>query len=556
MRSIHAHLRAALLAALCLCTLAGASATPHTAAHASSSIDGLHVAGATILNSAGAVVRLLGINHSGSEYACIQGWGMTEGTIDQAFVNAVLSWHVNALRLPLNEDCWLGINNAAAAYSGQAYRDWVSATVALLVQNGIVPILDLHWSAPGTTQATGQQDMPDRDHSLDFWRSVAATFGGNQSVVFEAYNEPHPGGNGYTDANWSCWKSGSMTANGGSCTQEGYAVAGMQDIVTAIRGTGAANVILLGGPCYAQCFTGSTTAHGWLQDEPSDPAHNLAAVVHAYRNAWFLTTCADGDATCIAQTATTQYGPTAAQAPLVATELGDASSPTDGDWYVQAMLTWLDGRGASYTAWTWNTWNDWQSLITDYTGTPTSYYGADVKSHITNAATTLTLTPTATTLAPTAVSSTTTPTPVPPSATAPVVMATDTTTAVPPTATASAVPPTATTTAVPPTATTTATKINATATATAIVVTPTATATLTVPTITATATATVTKAAATATPAPTQTTIAAATATATGHHHIKMTTAIATAPMTHSTVTPLMTRYWPPKSWAIVHNGR
>ena len=63
------------------------------------------MAGNTIRNSSGNVVRLLGVNHAGSEYACIQGWGMTEGTIDQTFVNSLLSWHVDALRLPLNEDC-------------------------------------------------------------------------------------------------------------------------------------------------------------------------------------------------------------------------------------------------------------------------------------------------------------------------------------------------------------------------------------------------------------------------------------------------------------------
>ncbi len=445
--SVRSRIRAALLAAVCLCGLIASPVARNSPAHAASPIDGLHVAGNTILNSAGGVVRLLGVNHAGSEYACIQGWGMTEGTIDQTFVNTLLSWHINALRLPLNEDCWLGINNAPAAYSGPNYRGWVSNTVNLLVQNGIVPILDLHWSAPGSAQATSQQDMPDRDHSLDFWRSVATTFGGNQSVVFEAYNEPHPGGNGYADATWACWKSGSATANGGNCPQENYAVAGMQDIVTAIRGVGATNVVLLGGPCYAQCFAGSTTAHGWLQDEPSDPAHNLAAVVHAYRGAWFLTNCTDGDAACINRTASAQYGPTAAQAPLVATELGGGYTSTYGDWYVQAILGWLDAQGASYTAWTWNTWGDWQSLISDAGGSPTSYYGVDVKSHLMGAATTPP--PTATAAPPTATAAPPTATAAPPTATA----APPTATAAPPTATRSSLPPTATATTAPPTAT-------------------------------------------------------------------------------------------------------
>ncbi len=546
--------RTALLAGVCLCALLASPVgqAPTRQAHAAGPIDGLHVAGSAILNSSGGVVRLLGVNHAGSEYACIQGWGITEGTIDQTFVNTLLSWHINALRLPLNEDCWLGINNAPAAYSGPNYRGWVSNTVNLLVQNGIVPILDLHWSAPGSVQATSQQDMPDRDHSLDFWRSVATTFGGNQSVVFEAYNEPHPGGNGYTDANWTCWRDGSVTANGGSCTQENYAVAGMQDIVAAIRGAGASNVILLGGLCYAQCFAGSTTAHGWIQDEPSDPAHNLAAVVHAYRGAWFLTNCADGDATCIAQTATAQYGPTAAHAPLVSTELGAGYSSTYGDWYVQAILNWLDARGASYTAWTWNAWGDWQSVISDANGSPTSYYGVDVKAHLMSASTMTSPTATATPVPPTA-----TATPVPPTATAtpvpPMATGTATHTPVPPMATGTAthtpVPPmatgTATHTPVPPTVTATATAthtpvptVTATGTATHTPVPPTATATATathspIPTAMATATATnapvppMATGTATHTPVPPP---ATATATATHHHHHASATTFSTRP--------------------------
>ncbi len=390
MLSVRMRIRAALLVSA---LLYGALA-PHlarggavrAAGSAAGSIDGLHVMGNTILNSSGRAVRLLGVSHSGSEYACIQGWGLTEGTINQHFVNALRSWRINALRLPLNEDCWLGINNAPAAYSGQTYRNWLSSTVELLVQNGIVPILDLHWSAPGSARASGQQDMPDRDHSLAFWRSVAAVYRDNLSVVFEAYNEPHPGGNGYGDANWTCWKSGSATAHGGACAQEDYAVAGMQDIVTAIRESGAPNIILLGGLCYAQCLMGDTAAHGWAPDEPSDPAHNLAAVVHAYRGAWFLTNCADGDTACIAQTATDQYGPTAAHAPLVSTEIGGGYSAARGDWYVRAILTWLDARQASYTAWTWNTWHNDQSVIGDYNGAATLDYGVDVKDHIINSA--------------------------------------------------------------------------------------------------------------------------------------------------------------------------
>jgi endoglucanase len=78
------------------------------------------VAGNQLRDANNNVVHLHGVNYSGSEYACIQGWGIFDGPSDQTMVNALLSWHVNIVRIPLNEDCWLGINGSPPAYSGNA----------------------------------------------------------------------------------------------------------------------------------------------------------------------------------------------------------------------------------------------------------------------------------------------------------------------------------------------------------------------------------------------------------------------------------------------------
>ena len=74
---------------------------------------GLHVEGNKLVDD-GKPVRLLGVDRSGTEYACIQGNGFFDGQVDQAAVTAILGWHTNAVRVPLNEDCWLGINGAPA----------------------------------------------------------------------------------------------------------------------------------------------------------------------------------------------------------------------------------------------------------------------------------------------------------------------------------------------------------------------------------------------------------------------------------------------------------
>lgn len=72
-------------------------------------IDGNH-----FVNGTGQPIRLLGVDRPGTEYACEEGWGDSDGddsapaaTADAA---AIASWDANAVRVPLNEDCWLGID--------------------------------------------------------------------------------------------------------------------------------------------------------------------------------------------------------------------------------------------------------------------------------------------------------------------------------------------------------------------------------------------------------------------------------------------------------------
>src|SRR5262249_32288692 len=54
-------------------------------------ISGLHVVGNQIRNGAGQPVRLLGVNRSGTEYACIQGWGIFDGPSDAASLQPIVA---------------------------------------------------------------------------------------------------------------------------------------------------------------------------------------------------------------------------------------------------------------------------------------------------------------------------------------------------------------------------------------------------------------------------------------------------------------------------------
>ena len=207
-------------------------------------------------------VRLLGVDRSGTEYTCIQNNGIFDGPVDQAAVSDIVAWHANTVRVPLNEDCWLAINGAPAKYSGSAYQSAIAQFVSLLRQNGLYVVLDLHWNAGGGNTAWSQQQMADADHAPAFWTSVADTFKSDLGVVFDLYNEPH-------DISWGCWKDG-------GCQVSGWNVAGMQQLLDAVRATGAKNVVMAGGLGYAGDLS------QWLANEPNDPTGNLTASFHNY----------------------------------------------------------------------------------------------------------------------------------------------------------------------------------------------------------------------------------------------------------------------------------
>jgi hypothetical protein len=331
----------------------------------------LHVSGNKLVDSSGAQVILRGVDRSGTEYACVQGNGIFDGPNDQASITAIKSWgsKVNAVRVPLNEACWNAESYVNSAYAGTNYINAIKAYVSLLNSNGLVAILDLHWtdgtytgpsSGCSSAQATCQKPMPDAAQAIPFWTSVANTFKGNDAVVFDLFNEPYASrATGSTASGWTCWLSG------GTCSGISYQVAGMQSMVNAVRSTGANNVLMLGGEEYANDLT------SWLANEPTDPDHNLAASWHSYN----FNTC--NSQSCW----TSQVAPVIAQVPVVAGEIGENDC---GGSYINPLTTWLDSQNTSYLAWAWNADFNCSSgpgLITDYTGTPTAY-GAAYKAHL------------------------------------------------------------------------------------------------------------------------------------------------------------------------------
>ena len=53
------------------------TSTAHAAAQ-----NGIRVSGNHLVDGDGMRIRLIGVNRSGAEYACIRGWGIFEGPVD------------------------------------------------------------------------------------------------------------------------------------------------------------------------------------------------------------------------------------------------------------------------------------------------------------------------------------------------------------------------------------------------------------------------------------------------------------------------------------------
>jgi hypothetical protein len=300
------------------------------------------------------VVQLHGVNKSGTEYACAQGWGIFDGKADTKTVEAMKTWNINVVRVPLNESCWLGINGVKPKHSGLLYRKAITDWVQLLNQNRIYVILDLHISNYGNNLALRMPDMANADHSIDFWQSVASTSIGNNAVIFDAFNEPK----GIT---WNCWRDGCTT-------KAGWKTAGMQQIVNAIRGTGASQPIILEG------ISTATDLSRWMEFKPNDPLNQLVASNHNYIGMTGSNTEAAWNP---------KYSGIALQVPLITGELGQQNCMHD---YVDRYMDWADSKGISYLGWTWNVTSKYwkcvggESMITTERGTP-SNLGVGFRNH-------------------------------------------------------------------------------------------------------------------------------------------------------------------------------
>ncbi|HWJ82998.1 MAG TPA: cellulase family glycosylhydrolase [Nocardioides sp.] len=279
-----------------------------------------------------------GANWPDLEYSCAQGW-IPQHPAAEAL--AMADWGLNVVRLPLNQDCWLGVD-------GDPTGDWAGASayqaaVATRVEDahaaGLAVILELHWAAPeGVQAATGQRAMADAQSAV-FWSQVATAYRDDPSVMFDLYNEPYSVASyGAAALTWGCWRDGGCRVDtapeGQALTGQTYQVVGMAELLAAVRGAGATQPVLLSGMDYANDLT------GWLSHRPGGD-RQLVAAFHNYAHQGCGPACWDGTILGVA-----------AQVPVVMTEFGYSSQ--EPGW-MDKVMTWGDDHGIGYLAWAW--WN-------------------------------------------------------------------------------------------------------------------------------------------------------------------------------------------------------
>jgi endoglucanase len=307
----------------------------------SASAPRLKVVGKDLIDGrTGQAFVMRGVNWPSFEYACKDGYGYSNlagpSTVgpDAAGAAEIVSWHINTVRIPLNQDCWLGDDGLPRFGRAAGYRAAVRRWVSVLHRVGLAVVLDLHWSGPAGVVADGQRAMGD-DRSDDFWGSVARTFKKDRGMVFDVFNEPYSRYMVF-DLTLNCWRNGGCNAPRAHVLQpfDGttFVTIGMQQMVDAVRATGAKQPIVISGRDFGNDVT------GWLDNRPS--GGQLIAGFHNYNHqpchteeCWNAT-----------------VAPIANQVPVVSGEFAENDCKTA---YDKRFMNWADQRGIGYLLWAW-----------------------------------------------------------------------------------------------------------------------------------------------------------------------------------------------------------
>lgn len=341
------------------------------------------VQGNTILDSSGHPYLFHGIGRDSLEYSC-NGDGYFDAQslafLGRRGTNSAPGtyWDANTVRLPLSEYFWLN-GQVSENCSAAQYQSLVKQTVDTLTEMKLNVILDLQWSDAGGQASGGSAwAMPDND-SVTFWQQVAALYASYSNVLFELFNEPHP-------SRWACWAApctihnDTSYVNECSCKQTfTYQSVGMQALVTAVRNTGATNLVLVAGMVWG--YDLSRIAQYPIVGS------NVVYDTHPYPYSNKLPSTWDA-----------AFGTISATYPVISAENGEYDCGTS---YMSPLLSYFDAHNISWIGWAWVVIAGapacgYPQLISDYTGTPVPGMGELIYQHLLSYVTGASVTPTPT----------------------------------------------------------------------------------------------------------------------------------------------------------------
>jgi endoglucanase len=357
-------LAALLLATGCASSSLGSNGDPSPS---------LHVSRHRLVVRSGRGISLRGVNWTGPAFDCTHGGGVGEPLARRA-VQALLAWHINVVRVGVAEDCWLGINGAPIGMTASAYRQWLAHDLRVLHRHGIYTEVGLTYAAPGSRLSDHQPAMPDRDHSVTFWRSFARWFKSEPDTFFGLFGEPSPPSR--NENQWLCWREGGPACPTVRYWGRSYAAAGMQELVDIIRAAGSVLPISVSGVHWA------TDLSGWLRYEPRDPLHQLLAEWHQYPGDEpcydFSGHAVRNDVACWNGV----IGQLAKHVPVFNGEAGEYAHSDACKWRaLPSYLAWAEAHRVGYALWSWGPPIprtipcENMALIEDYSGKPTPIYG-------------------------------------------------------------------------------------------------------------------------------------------------------------------------------------
>ncbi len=246
---------------------------------------------------------------------CGNGSGRTAAAhFGQAEMDAAKSWNANTMRFQVSQR---GLADPTIAQADRdAYLASVLAGVALARSNGFTVVLSMQDQSIGCGSA---HKLP-FDQTLAAWNVLAPAVDSDPYVMFELFNEPTSTNDA---AGWSQWADGGT----GPQSDQGAVPVGHQQLLDAIRGLGATNVVIAEGLTNNGMLAGLTPL--------SDPTGNLMYGVHPYY-------IAPGQPTWDAD-----FGDLTATYPVIATEWNYTSNKcgTKTETLAPSFLQYLSAHG-------------------------------------------------------------------------------------------------------------------------------------------------------------------------------------------------------------------